>query len=192
VLFRMLLFVWAFILDLVAISRMASDEKDLEILLLCQQLRIVERKQHRGPYIPRWQKVPLVALFQRWQQAINRNHQALAVSLRLFKPATLVRWHRELVRLKWTLKRDQTVGGRPSTDPETEALVCRLARENTRWGYKRIVGELVRLGIRLNPSTVKNILKRNDIPPPRNEDRAAGGLSSTITSISCLLAISLP
>jgi hypothetical protein len=51
VLFRMLLFVWAFVLDLVAISRMVSDEKDLEILLLRQQLRIVERKQCRGPVV---------------------------------------------------------------------------------------------------------------------------------------------
>jgi hypothetical protein len=44
-------------------------------------------------------------------------------------------------------------------------LVCRLARENTRWGYKRIDGELLKLGIQINPSTVENILKRNGVPP---------------------------
>jgi hypothetical protein len=60
--FRLILFVWGFVLDLAAVSRLAEDEKDLEILLLRQQLRIVERKQPRGPRIPRWQKVPLAAL----------------------------------------------------------------------------------------------------------------------------------
>ena len=57
--FQMMLFVWQFVLDLIAVMRMTDDEKDLEILLLRQQLRIVERKQERGPQIPRWQKVPL-------------------------------------------------------------------------------------------------------------------------------------
>ena len=51
--FRMILFVWEFMLDLAAVMRMGNDEKDLEILLLRQQLRIVERKQPRGPQIPR-------------------------------------------------------------------------------------------------------------------------------------------
>jgi hypothetical protein len=61
--FRVILFVWDFVLDLAAISRMTDDEKDLEILLLRQQLRIVERKQERGPQIPRWQKVPVVSRY---------------------------------------------------------------------------------------------------------------------------------
>jgi len=47
--FRLILFVWAFVLDLAAVSRLAEDEKDLEIMLLRQQLRMVERKQSRGP-----------------------------------------------------------------------------------------------------------------------------------------------
>ncbi len=53
--FRALLFAWEFLLDVLAVSRMTDDEKELEILLLRQQLRIVERKQERGPQIPRWQ-----------------------------------------------------------------------------------------------------------------------------------------
>jgi hypothetical protein len=60
--FRLILFVWEFVLDLAAVSGLAEDEKDLEIMLLHQQLRIAERKQPRGPHISRWQKVPLVAL----------------------------------------------------------------------------------------------------------------------------------
>jgi hypothetical protein len=57
VFFQMMLFVWMFILDLAAICRLSDEAKDLELLLLRQQLRIVERRQKRGPHIPRWQKV---------------------------------------------------------------------------------------------------------------------------------------
>ena len=56
--FRLILFMWAFVLDLAAVSRLAEDEKDLEILLLPR----VERKQVRAPRLRRWQKVPLAAL----------------------------------------------------------------------------------------------------------------------------------
>jgi hypothetical protein len=63
--YHVIMHVWSFVLDLVSISQLASDEKDLEILLLRQQLRIVERKQQRGPHIPRWEKVPLAVLSQR-------------------------------------------------------------------------------------------------------------------------------
>jgi hypothetical protein len=56
--FRVVLFVWEFLMDVLAVSRLSDEEKELEILLLRQQLRIVERRQERGPQIPRWQKVP--------------------------------------------------------------------------------------------------------------------------------------
>jgi hypothetical protein len=99
--FRAILFVWEFLLDVLAVSRLTDDEKDLEILLLRQQLRIVERKQERGPQIPRWQKVPLVALVLRLKQKARQSHKALEESVRLFKPATVMGWHREMVRLEF-------------------------------------------------------------------------------------------
>jgi hypothetical protein len=68
--FRLILLVWEFVLDVIAVSRLTDDEKELEILVLRQQLRIVERKQERGPQIPRWQKVPLVALVLRLKQKL--------------------------------------------------------------------------------------------------------------------------
>ncbi len=58
-------FVWSFLLDVFAISRLTGDKKDVETLLLRQQLRIVERRQVRGPTLPRWQKIPSVALVMR-------------------------------------------------------------------------------------------------------------------------------
>ena len=57
--YQVLAFLWSILLDLMIVSRMAGSDKDLEIVLLRQQLAIVERRQKRGPQIPRWQKVPL-------------------------------------------------------------------------------------------------------------------------------------
>ncbi len=96
--FRMVTFVWAFVLDLAALSRMADSEKDLEILLLRQQLRIVERRQQRGPQIPRWQKVPLAVLAVRLKGKATHARAALEASVRLFKPETPIGWH---VRPEW-------------------------------------------------------------------------------------------
>jgi len=81
----------------------------------------------------------------------------------LVQPATLLRWHRELVRRRWTYRRQPL--GRPPLAAQTRQLVLRLAAENPTWGYKRIHGELVGLGIPLSPSSVWNILRRHGIEP---------------------------
>ena len=100
--FRMILFVWEFIMDMASVCGMNDDEKDLEIMLLRQQLRIAERNQVRGPQIPRWQKVPLAMLAVRMREKASNGRTALEESVRLFKPDTLIGWHRSLVRRKWT------------------------------------------------------------------------------------------
>jgi putative transposase len=82
-------------------------------------------------------------------------------------PATLMRWHQELVRRKWTYKRRRALG-RPPIDPETRALIVRMARENARWGCVRIKGELRGLGIVVSASTIRTILRRAGLgPAPR-------------------------
>jgi transposase InsO family protein len=78
-------------------------------------------------------------------------------------PATLLRWHRELVRRKWTYP--QRKPGRPPTGRGLRELVVRLARENPRWGYQRIAGELIKLGFRLSPSTVRRVLTSAGLEP---------------------------
>jgi Integrase core domain len=77
-------------------------------------------------------------------------------------PATVLRWHRNVVARRWTQPRRRRTGGR-STATELRQLVLRLASENSTWGYRRIHGELARLGYQLAPSTVWLILKRAGI-----------------------------
>jgi putative transposase len=88
----------------------------------------------------------------------------------LVTPATLLRWHRRLVTRRWTYRGRR---GRPPIGGEIRALVLRLARENPRWGYQRIVGELKGLGLTVSATTVRMILRQAGLGP--SGDRA--GLS---------------
>ena len=82
----------------------------------------------------------------------------------IFKPDTVLDWHRELVRRTWTFKQKSLIG-RPKISPELVALVLQLARENAGWGYDRIEGELLKLGYAIDRSTIRNLLKQYRIPP---------------------------
>jgi transposase InsO family protein len=83
-------------------------------------------------------------------------------SVFLVTPATLLRWHRWMVAKRWTYVRRP---GRPPIANERRALIVRLARENPRWGYQRIVGELKGLGIIVSATTVKKILREEQLGP---------------------------
>ncbi|WP_162909905.1 helix-turn-helix domain-containing protein [Aggregatilinea lenta] len=137
--------------ELISLGRKTASDKDLEILLLRRQLAIYERKQERAPHLSRDEKLTLVVLATKLKTRTGRTLKAMGEVIRIVKPATLFRWHWELVRRKWTYRHRSP--GRPRTDKEIEQLVLRLAREND-WGYERIEGELLKLGIILSHETV--------------------------------------
>jgi transposase InsO family protein len=91
--------------------------------------------------------------------------QALKEVATIVKPDTILGWHRTLVAQKCDGSPQRKAPGRPTIDPELEALVVRMAQENHSWGYDRIVGALANLGYTISDQTVGNILKRHGIPP---------------------------
>jgi putative transposase len=94
--------VFMLVLDVLALRRQSEREKDLEILLLRQQLRIVERKQRRPYHLSRWEKLSLAVLTVRLKAVTAGGRERLRQVIRLFRPETVLKWHRELVRRKWT------------------------------------------------------------------------------------------
>ncbi len=115
---------FSLLLDLIAVTCRSEHAKDLEILLLRHQLRILQRKH---PHPPRLSPVEKLGLAVMACGRTGRNRLAHAVLV--FKPDTLLKWHRELVRRKWTCTRRHR-GGRPPVVPDVEALIVRLAKEN--------------------------------------------------------------
>jgi putative transposase len=78
-------------------------------------------------------------------------------------PDTLLRWHRQLVARRWTDPRRSA--GRPPVAAELRKLVLRVARENPRWGYQRIAGELSSLGVRVSATTVRKLMRAAGLGP---------------------------
>jgi transposase InsO family protein len=128
---------------------------EVENAVLRHQLAVLRRKAGR----PRLRRIDRVLM-----TAASRLLPRDRWSSFLVTPQTLLRWHRELVRKKWTYRRRKTLG-RPPLDPEIRDLVVRLGRENPRWGCIRIQGELRKLGVRVGATTIRTILRRAGLPP---------------------------
>ena len=153
----------ALLLDLVMARRQSEGAKDLEIAVLRHQLRMLERRRPH-PRLSRWERLTLALLATKLRHLTSDARQRLSRCLVLVEPETVLRWHRDLVRRKWTCRRGGRTGRRP-TDATLEALILRLARENARWGYARIHGELGKLGHTVGRSTIRAILRRHGVPP---------------------------
>lgn len=170
--YHFLLCLTTLIFDVFASIRLAPDEKDLQIALLRQQLRVLERKIKQKPRLSRPEKLMLVALTTRLQRQTQWWRERLREVVLLAQPETVLKWHREQVRRKWTF-RQPNHGGRPKLDGEIEALIVWIARENPRMGYGKIQGELLKLGFVVDPTTVKNVLRRHRLLPAPQRGRSS-------------------
>jgi putative transposase len=142
------------LLDLLVLRMRSERVKEIEILVLRHQLHLLERQVARPQLCPSGR-----ALLAAFSRALPRAAWASFV----VTPATLLRWHRELVARRCTYPHRRP--GRPTTAVAVRELVVRLARENPGWGYRRVQGELLGLGIKIAASTVLTILRDAGIEP---------------------------
>jgi putative transposase len=142
------------VVEFLHVHHMDAVAKDAEILVLRQQLAVLRRQVARPRFS--WSDRAVVATLAK---LVPRESWAAF----LITPETILRWHRTLVRRRWTYP--HCWPGRPPLSEETVELILRLARENPRWGYLRIVGELKKLGVTVSKGSVANVLRRHRLPP---------------------------
>src|SRR6188472_1773539 len=142
------------VLGWLALLARSDTAKDLEILTLRHEVAVL-RRTNPHPKMSWLDRAALSALSRLLPTPLRR--------MRLVSPRTLLRWHAHLVVRRWTYQHRRP--GRPSTAPPIRDLVLRMARENPRWGYRRIQGELIGLGHTIAASTVWTILKNAGLEP---------------------------
>ena len=141
-------------IQLLVLLARGDAAKDLEILVLRDQLAVLRRQTAR----PRLKPADRALL-----AAVSRVLPRGRWSCFFVRPETLLRWHRRLVAGAWTHPHRGT--GRPPLDQELQQLIVRLARENPHWGYQRVKGELLRLGMRVSATAIRTTLRRHGMDP---------------------------
>jgi putative transposase len=143
----------------VIVGSSAAAGLEVENAVLRHQLGVLRRTVKRPP-LGRRDRVLLAAA----SRLLPRDRWAVF----LVSPQTLLRWHRELVRRKWSYRHRSA--GRPPLDPAVRELVVRLARENPRWGCVRIQGELRKLGVLVGATTIRSVLRGSGLGPAPRRD----------------------
>jgi putative transposase len=138
-------------IQLLALLAHGDAAKELEILVLRHQLAVLRRQTPR----PKLEPTDRALL-----AAISRVLPRSRWSCFLVRPETLLRWHRRFVAGAWTYPHQP---GRPPLDEDIQQLIMRMARENPRWGYQRIKGQLQQLGVRVSATTIRTVLRRHGL-----------------------------
>jgi putative transposase len=141
------------LLQIVLLRPRSEGFKELEIVVLRHELSVLRRQAGR-PQLQPSDRLLLAAT----SRLLPRSRWGSF----LVTPATLLRWHRRLVARRWTYAGRI---GRPPVGGEIRELALRLARENPRWGYQRIAGEINGLGVKVSATTIRKILREAGIGP---------------------------
>jgi hypothetical protein len=141
------------VFQLIVLWFRSRDVSALEIVVLRHEVAVLRRQTAR-PRLTIADRVLLAAASRVLPRAFWASF--------FVKPATLLEWHRRLVARRWTYRHR---AGRKPTRHEVRQLILRMARENPRWGYQRIVGELKGLGVVVSATTVRNVLREEHLGP---------------------------
>jgi putative transposase len=173
---RLLYLILLRVLNLLLLLGRSSASKDVEILVLRHEVAVLRRVNPK-PRLDWADRAVFAALVRRLPQMLRRH--------RLVTPGTILRWHRRLIAKKWTYPHRL---GRPPVQDAVASLIERMARENRSWGYKRIQGELLKLGHHVGASTIRRVLQRLWIPPAPVRDTDTTWRQFLRTQASTMLA----
>ena len=174
---RLLYLIFLRVLGLVVLMGRTASSKDVELLVLRHEVGVL-RRTNPTPRLD-WADRAVFAALARWLPSALRTH-------RLVTPGTILRWHRQLVRKRWTYPNRP---GRPPINDVIAALVERMAKENPSWGYRRIQGELLKLGHRVGASTIRRVLRRRRIPPAPGRQTDTSWRQFLRTQAATMLAV---
>ena len=146
---------------LARIAKLFNEQLALENDYLAQENRILRSKLGKRVPLTDSERGILVKYGLRIK---GRLGEVMSIA----SPETLLRWNRRMKHARWTFDTTPKKPGRPRRSRDTEALILRLAEENTSWGYWRIAGELKKLGHLASKSHVRDVLKRHGFPPAPN------------------------
>jgi putative transposase len=173
---RLLCLIFLRLLNLLSLLGRSSASKDVELLVLRHEVAVLRRANPK-PRLDWADRAVFAALVRRLPPILRRQ--------RLVTPGTILCWHRRLVAKEWMYPHRV---GRPPVEDAVAVLIERMARENQSWGYKRIQGELLKLGHRVGASTIRRVLQRGRIPPAPVRDTDTTWRQFLRTQASTMLA----